>query len=135
MNVPNAETGEGGRNRGELIYVVDDEPMVLELASAILKPLGYTVETFSSPVAALHGYEAAESKPDLLITDYAMPKMNGLELAAACRRIRPKQKILLMSGTVGEEVSHGAAVQPDCFLPKPYQANQLSDAAAAILAG
>jgi CheY-like chemotaxis protein len=135
MNIPKTETGERGRNRGELIYIVDDEPMLLELASVILEPLGYRVKTFTSPNAALRAFEAAESKPDLLITDYAMHKMNGLELAAACRRIQPKQKVLLVSGTVGPDICQGAAVQPDCFLAKPYQPKQLSDAAAATLAG
>src|ERR1039458_2953491 len=39
MNVPKAETGERGKNRGQMIYLVDDEPMLLELASVILEPL------------------------------------------------------------------------------------------------
>ena len=41
---------------GELIYIVDDEPMLLELASAILEPLGYSVETFRSPETALRAF-------------------------------------------------------------------------------
>ena len=135
MNVPKAETGERGKNRGQSIYIVDDEPLLLELASVILEPLGYTVKTFSFPDAALHEFRATASKPDLLITDYAMHAMNGLELAAACRRLRPKQKVLLISGTVGPEVCHGAAVQPDRFLAKPYLPKQLIDAVAAALAG
>ena len=135
MNVPKAETGERGKNRGQLIYLVDDEPLLLELASVILEPLGYRVKTFTSPDAALRAFEATESKPELLITDYAMHTMNGLELAAACRRIQPKLKVLLVSGTVGPDVCDGAPVQPDRFLPKPYQPKQLSDAAAATLAG
>ena len=118
-----------------MIYLVDDEPMLLELASVILEPLGYTVKTFTSPDAALCAFEAAESKPDLLITDYAMHNMNGLELAAACRHIQPNLKVLLVTGTVGPDVCDGAAVQPDGFLAKPYEPKQLSDATAAILAG
>ena len=55
MSAPNAQTGERGKNRGELIYLVDDEPMLLKLASVILEPLGYTVKTFSSPAAAHRG--------------------------------------------------------------------------------
>jgi CheY-like chemotaxis protein len=135
MSVPKAETGERGKNRGQLIYVVDDEPMLLELASVILEPFGYNVETFTSAETALHAFEAAETKPALIVTDYAMHRMNGLELAAACRRFQPKQKVLLVSGTVGPDVCHGAAAQPDRFLAKPYQPNQLSDAVAATLAG
>jgi two-component system, cell cycle sensor histidine kinase and response regulator CckA len=134
MNEPKAQTGGHGRNGGQLIYVVDDEPMLLELASVILEPLGYSVKTFSSPESALSAFESAEPRPALIITDYAMHKMNGLELAAACRRIRPEQKVLLVSGTVGPDIFHGAPVTPVAFLAKPYQSRQLIDGVATILA-
>jgi CheY-like chemotaxis protein len=119
---------------GALIYIVDDEPMLLELASAILQPLGYSIETFRSPETALRAFELADPGPALLMTDYAMHSMNGLELASACRRIRPKQKILLVSGTVGPDILRDAKVQPDRFLDKPYQAKQLIEAVRETLA-
>ena len=110
MNEPN-EDSAGRRKRGEaLIYLVDDEPMLLELASAILEPQGYSVETFRSPETALHAFELAEPGPALVVTDYAMHSMTGLELASACRRIRPKQKVLLVSGTVGPDILRDAPV-------------------------
>jgi two-component SAPR family response regulator len=51
--------------------------------------------------------------------------MNGMELITACRSIQPKQKILLISGTVDEKIYRKAPVKPDRFLAKPYQAKQL----------
>ena len=135
MNEPKAQTGTHGKNDGQLLYVVDDEPMVLELASVILEPLGYTVKTFKSSEAALREFTVAESKPALIITDYAMDRMTGLELAAACRRIQPEQKVLLVSGTVGPGDCRGAAVKPDRFLAKPYQSKQLIDEVTSILTG
>ena len=119
---------------GALIYIVDDEPMLLELASAILEPLGYSVETFRFPETALRAFELAEPGPALIVTDYAMHSMTGLELASACRRIRPKQKVLLVSGTVGSDILRDAPVQPDRFLVKPYQTKQLIEAVGATLA-
>jgi CheY-like chemotaxis protein len=114
--------GLGSRQSGgALIYVVDDEPMLLELASVILEPLGYTIETFRAPETAL------------IITDYAMHTMTGLDLVEACREIRPRQKIILVSGTVGEDILRGVPVQPDRFLAKPYQAKQLIDMVEAVL--
>jgi len=125
----------GPPNSGEgVIYVVDDEPMLLELASVILVPLGYAIETFRSPEAALQTFGSARTHPALVITDYAMHTMNGLELIAACRRIRPAQKTLLLSGTVDADSYHNAPVQPDGFLAKPYQAKQLVTAVKSILA-
>ena len=119
---------------GALIYIVDDEPMLLELASAILEPLGYSVETFRSPETALRAFELADPAPALLMTDYAMHSMNGLDLAGVCRQIRPKQKVLLVSGTVGPDILRDAKVQPDRFLVKPYQARQLIEAVEETLA-
>ncbi len=116
-----------GESLKPLIYVVDDEPMLLELATVILAPQGYELRTFRDPEAALSAYRAAVPPPDLLITDYAMHSMNGLQLMEACRKLRPAQKILMVSGTVGEEIFHDSPTKPDRFLAKPYQAKQLVD--------
>ena len=117
-----------------MIYVVDDEPMLLELASVILEPLGYRIETFRAPETALRAFEAADLPPVLIITDYAMHTMTGLELMQACRQIRPQQKVLLVSGTVGPDIFRHAPVKPDRFLAKPYQSRQLVEAVEATLA-
>ena len=135
MNKPKAESSGRGKGDGRLVYLVDDEPMLLELASVILAPLGYEIEAYSSAEEACHAFEIAESKPALIITDYAMHRMNGLELAETCRRIKPDQKVLLVSGTVGPEVYEGARVLPDRFVAKPYDAKDLIDAVKAVLAG
>jgi CheY-like chemotaxis protein len=134
MNEPKEDSSGRGKRGEALIYVVDDEPMLLELASAILEPLGYRVETFRSPETALRAFELAEPRPALIVTDYAMHSMTGLELASACRRIRPKQKVLLVSGTVGSDILRDALVQPDRFLVKPYQMTQLIEAVGTTLA-
>jgi CheY-like chemotaxis protein len=115
------------RNSGPLIYVVDDEPMLLELASVILEPEGYQVQTFRDPEVALQTFGAAKPRPALLITDYAMHTMNGMQLVQEFRRVEPKQKILLVSGTVGEDIFGEASARPDRFLAKPYQAVNLTN--------
>jgi len=132
MSEPNANSHEAGPKR-ELIYVVDDEPMLLELASVILEPVGYVVRTFRDPDSAVQAFNAARPRPQLVITDYAMHSLNGLELIAACRRVEPKQKILLISGTVGPEIFHNASSKPDGFLAKPYHAKLLVDTVESML--
>jgi CheY-like chemotaxis protein len=111
-------------NSGALIYVVDDEPMLLELASVILEPHGYHLKTFRDPEQALESFIAAKPRPKLLITDYAMHTMNGMQLMRRFRELEPQQKILLVSGTVGEDIFGGAPEKPDRFLAKPYRADQ-----------
>ena len=126
----NSPTADGC---GALIYVVDDEPMLLELAVVILEPIGYRIKTFRDPELALETFSAAKPRPALLITDYAMHSMNGMQLVEQFRKLEPGQKILLVSGTVGEDVFRNAPAKPDKFLAKPYQAGQLTDIVKALL--
>jgi CheY-like chemotaxis protein len=117
------------------IYAVDDEPMLLELASAILRPLGYDIVTFRDPEDALRAFASAPQHPELIITDYAMRTMNGMELIAACRHIEPRQKCLLVSGTVEAEVYRHTDCKPDAFLPKPFEVRELIDAVTGMVKG
>lgn len=104
------------------VYVVDDEVCVLELAEAILiQEMGLKVQKFTDPEKALKAYETAKPVPPLVITDYAMGRMSGMDLIRECRRLNPTQKTMLISGTVDGEVFADAAVKPDVFLTKPYQ--------------
>src|ERR1700754_3814184 len=83
-----------------LIFVVDDEPILLELAEKVLGGIECEIQTFNNPEVALKAYAATAQPPELVITDFAMHEMTGLELIRECRRLHPKQKILLVSGTV-----------------------------------
>ena len=132
MTDPNTTTPAFSHQEQTLIYVVDDEPMLLELATVVLEPLGYRVESFRDPETALRSFAAARVRPALIITDYAMHSMNGLELVAACRSLQPNQKVLLLSGTVDEQTYENERVKPDRFLGKPYQAKQLIEAVKAL---
>jgi len=132
--IKNNTTNPAGLQQGRaLIYVVDDEPMLLELATVVLEPLGYQIKTFRDPDTAIRAFTTAEPRPALVITDYAMHTMNGLDLIAACRRLQPRQKILLLSGTVDEHVYSNVPAKPDRFLGKPYQAKQLIEVVKALL--
>ena len=62
-----------------------------------------------------------------------MHEMDGLDLIRECRQLNPKQKIILVSGTVDETVYSGTGVKPDRFLAKPYQPVQLADIVKEVL--
>jgi two-component system, chemotaxis family, chemotaxis protein CheY len=113
------------------IFVVDDEPMLLELAMTILQPLGFNVRAFRDPKQALAEYPAA--KPAIVVTDFAMGEMNGMELVRECKRINPRQKTILLSGTVTEQVFASAQHKPDFFLAKPYQVSEFVESVQALL--
>ena len=117
------------------IFVVDDEPLLLELAERVLSGLKCEIQTFSNPEIALQKYSSAEKPPDVLITDFAMHEMDGLALIRACRRLYPKQKIILVSGTVDESVFNGTGIKPDRFLAKPYLPAALTSMVQELLEG
>ncbi len=133
MSSAKSNSTKNGKHDKPLIFVVDDEPMLLELASVILQPLGFALKTFRDPDSAIQNFAAANPPPALIITDYAMHNRNGLDLIHECRRLRPKQKIILVSGTVTADVYRDSPVKPDLFLAKPYHAKQLIDAVDSVL--
>jgi DNA-binding NtrC family response regulator len=104
------------------IFVVDDEPMLLDLAVAILEPLGYDVRTFRDPRSALA--EFAKTTPAVVVTDYAMGGMTGMDFIHECQRVNPGQKTMLLSGTVDQNIYADDATKPDTFLAKPYQVGE-----------
>jgi CheY-like chemotaxis protein len=117
------------------IFVVDDEPMLLEMAVMILEPLNFRVRTFRDPQTALAEFAAAKPPPALVVTDYAMHSMTGMDLIRECRRIHPTQKIVLLSGTVDESIYVKADVKPDRFLAKPYQVSDFVTLVKTLTAG
>jgi len=134
MSQPPANRNPAGEDSRPLVFAVDDEPMLLELVVLVLEPLGFRVRTFRDPETAVRAFSLTTPPPALIVTDYAMHTMNGMDLIQACRRIHPRQRIILVSGTVDETIYHGAEQKPDRFLAKPYQAKQLADLVCAVLA-
>ncbi len=127
--------GFQAKNAAVTIFVVDDEPMLLEMAVMILEPLHFRIRTFRDPQTALAEFSAAKPRPALIVTDYAMHTMSGMDLIRECRRIHPQQKILLLSGTVDESIYANAPVKPDLFLAKPYQVSDFVNLVQSLMAG
>jgi two-component system, cell cycle sensor histidine kinase and response regulator CckA len=134
MNPSPPQPHGNGADSRPVVFVVDDEPMLLELNTVILEPLGFRVRAFRDPDTAVRAFSLANPRPVLIVTDYAMHTMNGMDLISACRRVAPDQKIIMVSGTVDETIFHGAPEKPDRFLAKPYQSRQLSDLVRDVLA-
>jgi DNA-binding NtrC family response regulator len=116
-----------------VVFVVDDEELLLDLAEMILKPAGFAVRTFQDAHKALAEYAVAP--PRVFITDYAMDTLNGLEVIKECRRLHPDQKIIMVSGTVDESVYANSEIKPDCFIAKPYDPHRLVSAVRKLAEG
>jgi len=132
--IPPSDTSRPERQKKPLIYLIDDQPMLLDLAEMSLQNDGYAIKKFDDPKRALEVFMKAKTKPVLLITDYAMGKMNGLELIERCKAVHPELKTVLISGTAGAEIVLGATVKVDRFMGKPYQPANLADLVRHVLA-
>ena len=78
--------------------VVDDDPKVLKALDSMLRDIPVKVEYCGHPAAALSLVQKQKNDYDMLLTDYQMPSMNGLELSAMIRRLNPQIRLVLMSG-------------------------------------
>ncbi len=103
------------------VLLVDDDVLVGAGTASILEDLGHSVVVAHSGVEALRILHSGR-RPDLVITDYAMPGMTGLELARAIRQIEPDLPVVLASGYAELPV---AAIDRLPRLAKPFRQEEL----------
>jgi PAS domain S-box-containing protein len=113
------------------ILLVDDETPVREVTAEMLTDLGHAVVKVGSASEALQ-WLAKDGPPDLVITDYLMPGMNGEELAGEIRRRHIAVPILMVTGYA----SLAGNTMPDLpLLPKPYRQAELAAAIERLVGG
>lgn len=115
------------------VFVVDDNAVLAEFAATVLEAAGYEVRHFLDPKALLVALEAADPKPAVLVTDYEMGEMNGLELILSSHKLHPSLKTLLVSGTVDGSITATHPAKVHRFLGKPYDPGQLQNAVADLM--
>jgi len=86
------------RGHGEKILYIDDEEALVYLTVRFLERLGYRVEGHTLPAEGLEAFRAAPHSFDLVITDFNMPWMSGLEVASEILRVRQDTPLVLVSG-------------------------------------
>jgi len=110
----------------ETVLVVEDEDSLRSLVCETLKSKGYKVLEGREPVEALKIVEQYAQPIHLLLTDVVMPRMSGKELATRLTTVRPKMKVLYMSGYTDDAiVHHGILEAGTFFLQKPFMPSTL----------
>jgi DNA-binding NtrC family response regulator len=115
------------------VLLVDDEPSVLRYSKTVLEIDNYRVETASSGEEALERMHRG-LLPNVVLLDLLMPGMDGLQTLESCRKIRPDQKVVMMScvndtGKVVQAIKLGASD----YITKPFQPAQLQGAVRSAL--
>ncbi|MDE2995479.1 MAG: PAS domain S-box protein [Bacteroidota bacterium] len=112
--------------KGRHVVVVDDDPALLDMTTAMLELEGITVTAFREPERVVEWLKTLDQYPDALVTDILMPAISGPELADMIRTQLPTLPVVFMSGYSEELLS-----QPDesparyHFLQKPFDADAL----------
>ncbi|MEA2513277.1 MAG: two-component system, OmpR family, response regulator [Thermomicrobiales bacterium] len=109
------------------VLVADDEPPIRDLVGEILRAAGYEVCLATDGLDALD--QALTIRPDLVLTDFKMPNLDGLALAKRLRERDHSLPILLMSAAPPSVTSPGIE-----FIRKPFNIPQLVNAVASALA-
>ena len=110
------------RDDVKTIFIVDDDPAVLRCVADLLADHGYNILSWGSGAEALRQSKAYKGEIHLLLSDFQMPEMSGVELATAMTAERPRLKVLLMSGFPGGMLVLNEGWH---FLAKPFIASQL----------
>lgn len=110
------------------IFLVDDSSTIIMSLSNILKQAGYAVGSASDGEAALEKLKGLSQKPDLIITDINMPKMNGLELIKAAKALPGYRFVpILVLTTESQQARRDEAKKAGAtgWLVKPVQGTEL----------
>ncbi len=122
--LPAAAAAAGEKQR--CILVADDEPLVRDLARAVLERAGYRVLTATDGEEALDSYRAGAGTIDLILLDYTMPRLTGLQVMEALHQEGAPVPVVLSSGYALEgQVQQFLAAGARAFMPKPYRPQEL----------
>ncbi|MDO9285110.1 MAG: CHASE domain-containing protein [Aquabacterium sp.] len=113
--------------RGQHLLYVDDDPVMGLMVDGLLRQAGYRVSCVADPREALHRAMATVDAIELVITDYNMPELSGLDLALELQRVRPGLPVVISTGYVTESLrqqARQAGVRQ--VLQKEYTLEQLA---------
>jgi len=129
------ESDELFSGQGHVMFV-DDEEALTRLARIMLKRLGYEPVCFTNPYLALAAFEEAPDRFDLLITDFTMPNLTGLELTERILAMRPDLPVVLNTGNQDRiDLGRVAELPTVTVADKPFDLQKLARLAHESLRG
>ncbi len=117
------------------ILVVDDEPLIREMAREILESSGYDVAEAVDGQAGLDAFLESGGRFDLVILDLVMPRLHGFQVMDRIIHASPRTRILISSGFSPDTRPELTRATPTTgFLAKPYRSKDLLDQVRRLLA-
>src|ERR1039457_2117929 len=113
------------------VLIVDDEPAIVRLVRDYLERAGFEVTTAGNGEEALQVF--ARSRPDLVILDLTLPRMDGLDVARAMRRAGDVPIIMLTARTEEADRVAGLELGADDYVTKPFSAREIVARVRAVL--
>ena len=114
---------------GLRVLLVDDEVFIREMGSDVLSMLGCIAKVAADGAEAWQMISEAPTAFDVIISDYNMPHMNGIELASNVLNVRPDMPFIISTGFAsGFTEKQAEDLGVSSILPKPYLVQQLKDA-------
>jgi len=111
----------GGLKSAELI-IIDDDQMILKILKRVLEENGYSVLIFNNPEIALTKLKESGVCPKLIIIDYYMPNMTGLEFYQEIKKYFKDIKCIFMSGNIPSDITISNCID---FISKPFNLYRL----------
>ncbi len=124
---PLAQADVSDSTQPQRILAIDDQSMILDLLHAMCDSLGYQIDTFESPTRAIAAFERGNH--EIVITDVAMPEMDGWQVATAVKKLRPETYVIFITGwEEGLSAERLQAFNIDAAIKKPFRLEQLTAA-------
>ncbi|MBD3166994.1 response regulator [bacterium] len=119
---------------GSKILLVDDEEDVRIIASQMLKAMGYSVQTASDGFEGLEQFKVDPTSFSVILLDYSMPGMDGIETMKELRKLRDDVPILFSTGFSDDQtMQEMEAMHVDGVVQKPFMISELIDAIKKVL--
>ena len=120
--------GPASEGDGQHILYVDDDESQAFLFKRMLERWGYRVSTYQEQRDALDALRSGDIKIDLVVTDFNMPGLSGLEVARAIREARPDVPVIMVSGYVTAQLrTEAAAAGVRALISKPHDVEEFRD--------
>ncbi|MCW5613177.1 MAG: PAS domain S-box protein [Rubrivivax sp.] len=139
-----AATGDGGlpaslpaaAGAGQRVLYVDDDEVMVLMVQRLLQRAGYSVTACTGALQAQRLLAAGAPRFDVVVSDYNMPDMSGLELAQELRRLHPALPVIISSGFLSDELrEQAAAAGVRALLKKENTLEELAGLLQQVLAG